>query len=54
MRTFINSRAMAMTLALQTVDDRDWPAPHRARRRVRRTSDANADERHSSASNRRQ
>jgi hypothetical protein len=40
MRTFINSRAMAMTLALQTMDDEGKRAPHRTRRRVRRTRDA--------------
>lgn len=39
MPTFINSRAMAMTLALQTMDDQVNPPP-RARRRVRRARHA--------------
>jgi|tagenome__1003787_1003787.scaffolds.fasta_scaffold20623498_2 hypothetical protein len=44
MRTpFINSRAMAMTLALEAVDDE--VRPRRPHRRVRRTRAAAADER---------
>ena len=35
MRTFINSRAMAITLALQTIDDEGRRPPQRARRRIR-------------------
>jgi len=47
MRTFINSRAMAMTLALQDIDAQVKPAQRRARRRIRRTRDAQADDRDS-------
>jgi hypothetical protein len=46
MRTpFIDSRAMAMMLALEAMDDAVTHAPHRTRRRVRRTRAAGADER---------
>ena len=44
MRTFINSRAMAMTLALESMDEQVRHQP-RARRRVRRTRDENAADR---------
>lgn len=47
MRTFINSRAMAMTLALQDIDHQAEPYRRRARRRVRRTRVAKADDRDS-------
>lgn len=40
---FINSRSMALTLALATRDDDPRrQAPYRGRRRVRRTRDARA------------
>jgi hypothetical protein len=43
MRTFINSRAMALTLALASIDDEVKHAQHHRRpRRSRRTRDANA------------
>jgi hypothetical protein len=45
MRTFINSRAMAMTLALETMDHEFRHARPRARRRLRRTRDENAADR---------
>jgi len=40
MRTYINSRAMAITLALDSFDDEVRRAPSRTRRRVRRTKGA--------------
>jgi len=40
---FLNSRAMAMTLALQEMDDEVRAAPRRARRRGRRPREARAD-----------
>jgi len=46
MRTpFTSSRAMAMTLALETFDDQLRRTPRRARRRVRRTREASAGDR---------
>ncbi len=40
---FTSSRAMAMTLALQSLDDQVRRSSHRTRRRVRRTRGADAD-----------
>jgi hypothetical protein len=45
MRTFVNSRAMIMTLALQNMDDQALAARRRTRRRVRRTGGTSASER---------
>ena len=46
MRTFINSRAMAMTLALESIDEQvRHPQRHR-RRRVRRTRSVSRAARH--------
>jgi hypothetical protein len=46
MRTpFINSRAMALTLALESVGDEVKRSSHRTRRRVRRTHEVDPDER---------
>lgn len=41
---YINSRSMAMTLALRTIDVQDRPGPSRSHLRVRRTRHANAAE----------
>jgi len=43
MRTFINSREMAMVLALDTLHDAKRQAAPRTRRRVRRTRRDEAD-----------
>jgi hypothetical protein len=45
MRTFINSRAMALTLALEHLDDEVKHAQHHRSRRVRRTRGAPAADR---------
>jgi hypothetical protein len=42
MRTFINSRAMALTLALEHLDDEVKRGQHHRPRRVRRTRGASA------------
>ncbi len=45
MRTFINSRAMALTLALEHLDEDVRHAQHPRSRRVRRTRGASAADR---------
>ena len=44
MRTFINSRAMALTLALETMDDEVKHPPRPRQRRFRRTRGVRATE----------
>ncbi len=43
MRTFVNSRQMAMVLAMETINQ-ERAVPPRARRRVRRTRRGSADD----------